>query len=124
MNLTRGSKELDIELEMTFQRDMAETLQYGSIQFITSNTSASVGLKSSYYNKAMATINFTLNDASAVGPNYRFVLFCIKPSFITHQNCSNMSCSTPPLIVSPSLCINKPKSLTRYTTGQIGETSR
>ena len=45
MNLTRGSKELDIELEMTFQRDMAETLQYGSIQFITATHLHQLGLK-------------------------------------------------------------------------------
>ena len=33
-DLTRGSKELVIELAMALQKDKAKTLQYGSIQFI------------------------------------------------------------------------------------------
>ena len=46
VNLTQGSKESDIELEMAFQKDTTtRTLRYGSIQFITATHLHQLSLK-------------------------------------------------------------------------------
>ena len=45
MNLTQGSEELDIELEMAFQKDTERTTQYGSIHFIIATHLHQLSLK-------------------------------------------------------------------------------
>ena len=45
MNLTQGSEELDIELEMAFQKETKRTPQYGSIHFIIATHLHQLGLK-------------------------------------------------------------------------------